>query len=52
MKKKAFSLNSENTKQAIGITVTFILENKLQKYIFKQKVTIFPAADAFILHPY
>ena len=50
MKKKAFAVNSQNTKQGIGIQLTFILEIKLQKYIFYQNITIFLVADAFILH--
>ena len=34
LKKKAFTVNSQNIKQPIVIQVTFILEVKLQKYIF------------------
>ena len=33
-KKKGFTSKSENTKVAIGVPRTFILEIKPQKYIF------------------
>ena len=35
--KKVFTANSHNKNQKIGIQVTFILEIKLQKYIFLSK---------------
>ena len=37
VKKKVYTINSQNKKQAIGIQVTFILENKLQKNIILPK---------------
>ena len=36
LKKKAFTINSQNLKQAIGIQVTFILETKLKKIFFSK----------------
>ena len=38
-------------KQAIGIQGIFILEIKLQQYIFCQNLTIFSATYASILNP-
>ena len=35
--KKTFTVNSQNVKQAIGIQVTFISENKFQKDHFLTK---------------
>ena len=40
LKKKAFREKRQNIKQAIGIQVTFISENK-HKNIFYQNTTIF-----------
>ena len=34
LKKKAFRAKGEDIKQTIGIQLSFILEIKLQKYIF------------------
>ena len=34
LRKKAFKAKGENIKPTSGIEVTFILEIKLQKYIF------------------
>ena len=41
LEKKAFTINSRNMNQEIGIRVTFTLEINLSKYIFYQKLTIF-----------
>ena len=41
LKRKEFTLKSENMKEAIGIQVTFTLEIKLQKNIFQQKTDPF-----------
>ena len=51
LKKKAFTINSQNLKQAIGIQVTFILETKLKK-IFLAKYNHFLAADVSYLSPW
>ena len=51
LKKKEFTLNSWNMKQATGIQGTFILEIKLQQYIFYENLTIFSATYASILNP-
>ena len=42
-------INGDNTKQAFGIQVTFILKIKLHKYFFKQNLTISLATDGSIL---
>ena len=39
--KKPFAVNNQDTNQATDIQVTFMLEIKLQKYIFQQIVTTF-----------
>ena len=44
LKNDGFTLKSENTKETIGIQVTFISEIKLQKYTFLQNMAIFLAA--------
>ena len=49
--KKVFTANSHNKNQKIGIQVTFILEIKLQKYIFYQNPTIFLTTYSPILNP-
>ena len=41
LKKKAFAKNNQNKNQEISIQVTFILESKLQKYIFNHSLAIF-----------
>ena len=41
MKNKAFTLNNENSKPAIGIEVTFILEIKSQKVHVLEKHEVF-----------
>ena len=45
LKKKAFTINSKNiidySSQEIAVQVIFILEIKLQKYIFYQNTTLF-----------
>ena len=51
LKKKELTLNSWNMKQATGIQGTFILEIKLQQYIFYENLTIFSATYASILNP-
>ena len=52
MKKE--NIKHEKTREyktSIGIQVTIILENKLQKEIFYQNMTIFLPTDASILDP-
>ena len=51
LKKKAFTINSQNIDQEIDIQVTFILQIKLQKYIFYQSTTILLANYASISKP-
>ena len=34
MKNKGFTLKGKNMKEVIGIQLTFILESKVQEYIF------------------
>ena len=45
LKKKAFKINSQNiidySSEEIAVKKTFILEIKLQKYIFYQSTTVF-----------
>ena len=41
LKKKALAKNSQNIKQVIRKQVKFILEIKLQKYLYLQFITIF-----------
>ena len=50
MKKKEFTANRQNIKQANVIQVTLILENKLQKQIFYQNMTISWPTDMYILN--
>ena len=42
---------TQECKTSIGIQVTIILENKLQKEIFYQNMTIVSPTDAYILDP-
>ena len=48
--KKVFTANSHNKNKKIGIQVTFILEIKLEKYIFYQSPTIFSTTYSSILN--
>ena len=41
LKRKAFRVKNRNIKEAIGVQVTFISENKHQKAHFAQNKTIF-----------
>ena len=52
LKKKAFTANRKNMKQAISIQLIFILEIKFQKEQFSEKYHIFSTRDASILCPY
>ena len=49
-RKKAFTKNGQNKIQKIGVQVTFILEIKLEKYIFYEDASIFSGALASILN--
>ena len=40
-------MTSQNINQEIGIQVTFILETKLEKYIFQQSMTVLAANWSF-----
>ena len=40
LKKKAFIAKYENIKQPIDIQLTFMLESKIEKYVFQQNMTI------------
>ena len=50
MKKKAFIVKCQNIKQPIGIQLTFMLEIKIEKYIFRQNMTMFLVADMSFLN--
>ena len=51
LKKKAFTTNSQNLKQAIGMQMILIFQVKFQKKIFQQNITISSASYVFILNP-
>ena len=51
LKKKAFKINSHNIKKEIGMQVTFIMGNNLQKEHFSSKNIAFLATYASIINP-
>ena len=51
LKKTAFTINCKRKFKKIGFQVNFILEIKLQKYIFYQNTTIFFVTSVSILNP-
>ena len=50
VENNAFTINSQNINQEICIQVIFTLEIKLQKYIFRQTMTIFLTANVALLN--
>ena len=49
---KAFVANSQDINQTVGIQVTIMLEIKLQKYIFRQIMSTFLAANVSFLNAF
>ena len=49
LKKRNYTINSQNITQE-NIHVTFMLEMKLQKYVFQQNMTMFVAANVPFLN--